>query len=105
MLIIETSIFTRRVKTLLSAEDYRLFQLHLADRPSAGSAIKGSGGLRKVRWSTGERGKRGGVRVIYYWHEPLDRILMLFIFSKSERADLTREQLKVLRQVVEEEFP
>jgi mRNA-degrading endonuclease RelE of RelBE toxin-antitoxin system len=105
MLIVETSIFTRRLQALLDDEEYRLLQLHLAGQPEAGAVIKGTGGLRKVRWSVGARGKRGGVRLIYYWSKPLDRILMLLIYSKSERDDLTPGQLKILRRIVEAEYP
>lgn len=105
MLIVETSVFTRRVQALLSDEEYRLLQLHLARRPDAGAVVKASGGLRKARWSVGARGKRGGVRIIYYWSKPGDRILMLLIYSKSERQDLTPDQLRILRKLVEEEYP
>jgi mRNA-degrading endonuclease RelE of RelBE toxin-antitoxin system len=105
MLIVETAIFTRRLQALLDDEEYRLLQLHLAGQPEAGAVIKGTGGLRKVRWSVGARGKRGGVRLIYYWSKPLDRILMLLIYSKSERDDLTPGQLKTLRRIVEAEYP
>ena len=104
MLIIETSAFTRRVQALLRDEEYRLLQVHLAARPDAGAVIKGSGGLRKLRWSVGAQGKRGGVRVIYYWSKPRDRVLMLLIYSKSERDDLTADQLKILRRLVEAEY-
>jgi mRNA-degrading endonuclease RelE of RelBE toxin-antitoxin system len=104
MLVVETSIFTRRLQRLLEDDEYRLLQLHLASQPDAGAFIKGTGGLRKVRWSVGARGKRGGVRVIYYWSKPLDRILMLLIYSKSERDDLTPDQLETLRRIVEEEY-
>lgn len=105
MLIIETSVFTRQMRALLQDDEYRLLQLHLSGQPDAGVVIKGSGGLRKVRWSVGARGKRGGVRVIYYWSKPLERILMLLIYSKSEREDLTPNQVGVLRKIVEAEYP
>jgi mRNA-degrading endonuclease RelE of RelBE toxin-antitoxin system len=105
MLIVETSVFTRRVRALLGDDEYRLLQVHLAGQPEAGPIIRGSGGLRKVRWSFGARGKRGGVRVIYYWAKPLDRILMLLLYPKSERDDLTPDQLRVLRKIVEAEYP
>jgi mRNA-degrading endonuclease RelE of RelBE toxin-antitoxin system len=105
MLVVETSIFTRRLQGLLGDEEYRLLQLHLAGQPEVGAVIKGTGGLRKVRWSVGARGKRGGVRVIYYWSKPLDRILMLLIYSKTERDDLTPGQLRILRKIVEAEYP
>ncbi len=69
-----------------------------------GAIIPRSGGLRKVRWSMSGRGKRGGVRVIYYWVVAEDQILMLFMCPKSEKDDLTPHQLKVLREIVEKEF-
>jgi len=67
MVIVETSIFTRQVQDLLSDDEYRSLQITLAKRPEVGALIEGSGGLRKVRWALAGRGKRGGVRVIYYW--------------------------------------
>jgi len=65
----------------------------------------GRGGLRKLRWATKDKGKRGGSRVIYYWAVSQEQILMLLIYSKSEQEDLTRDQLKTLKRVVEEEYP
>jgi len=60
--------------------------------------------LRKVRWAATGRGKRGGVRVIYYWAVDREIILMLLIYGKNEQDDLTAEQLRVLKGLVEEEF-
>jgi mRNA-degrading endonuclease RelE of RelBE toxin-antitoxin system len=105
MVIVETSIFTRRVTELLSDDEYRLLQATLLDRPDAGPVIPGSAGLRKIRWSVSGRGKRGGARIIYYWAVAQDRILMLFIYAKNESADLTPAQVKTLRQIVEKEYP
>lgn len=104
MVIIETSIFTRQVQKLLSDETYRQLQAALAYQPDKGAIIPGSGGLRKVRWSMQERGKRGGVRVIYYWAVEQHRLLMLLIYAKSEQDDLSREQLQILRKIVEEAY-
>lgn len=105
MVIIETSIFTRQIQTLLDDEEYRKLQYSLQIRPDLGSLIPGGAGLRKVRWTIKGRGKRGGVRVIYYWAVKQDQILMLFVFAKSEKGDLTIEQVKFLRKIVEEEYP
>jgi hypothetical protein len=105
MVIIETSIFTRQVQKLLSDDIYRELQITLAERPDMGAIIRGSGGLRKVRWAAQGRGTRGGVRVIYYWAVKQGRLLMLLMYAKSERDDLTREQLQILRKIVEEEYP
>ena len=105
MEIVETTVFTRRVLKLLDAEEYRLLQQALAVRPDLGNIIPGSGGIRKIRWRTRLRGKRGGVRVIYYWAVTQETILMLFIYGKNERADLTPAQISMLRKIVEEEYP
>ncbi len=105
MVIVETSFFTRQVQALMSNEDYRRLQTFLILRPDLGDLIPGSGGLRKVRWGATGRGKRGGVRVIYYWAIRQDRILMLFLYAKNEQDDLTPDQLKLLRKIIEEEYP
>jgi mRNA-degrading endonuclease RelE of RelBE toxin-antitoxin system len=105
MEIVETSIFTRQIQGLLSDEEYRQLQLALLALPDLGPIIPGGGGLRKARWSAKGHGKRGGVRVIYYWVKIQDRILMLLIYAKAEQDDLTPDQLKVLRQMIEEEYP
>jgi len=105
VVIVETRAFTARIGDLLADEQYRALQLHLVRRPTAGSAIPGTGGLRKLRWVASGRGKRGGTRVIYFWHPGSIRLLMLFAFAKNERADLTVEQRKVLRRIVESEYP
>ncbi len=76
----------------------------LIDAPNTGKIIQGSGGIRKVRWSHGGRGKRGGSRILYYWATGKDQIYMLFGYAKSEFSDLTREQLSTLRKVIEQEF-
>ncbi len=90
---------------MLSDEEYRLLQRTLVLRPDAGELIPGSGGLRKIRWSAKGHGKRGGVRVIYFWAVSQERILMLLIYAKNEQDDLTPDQLKVLKRIVEEEYP
>ncbi len=104
MQFIETSIFTRQVITLLTDDEYRELQIALSAHPESGALIPRSGGLRKIRWSMTGRGKRGGVRAIYYWVVAKDQILMLFLYSKTEKDDLTPTQLKVLREIIEKEF-
>ncbi len=105
MVIIETSIFTKLVQQWLSDEEYRELQYALVQRPNLGQLIVGGGGLRKLRWRTKGRGKRGGVRIIYYWAVQPNQLLMLFIYPKSKQADLTPEQMRILRAIVEEEYP
>jgi len=68
MVFKETSVFTRQISKLIPDEAYREFQQELIFNPTAGDLIKGSGGLRKIRWRSAAGGKRGGIRVIYYWY-------------------------------------
>lgn len=105
MIVVETSAFTRRVQTLLTDDEYRELQLFLTSHPEAGAIIQNSGGLRKLRWAAHGPGKRGGVRTIYYFATPHSRLLMLTIYAKNERDDLSKAQLKILRRLVEEEYP
>ncbi|MDF1499324.1 MAG: type II toxin-antitoxin system RelE/ParE family toxin [Anaerolineales bacterium] len=104
VVIIETSIFTRQVENLLQDEEYRKLQAALIGKPDLGQLIKGSGGLRKVRWGLPGRGKSGGVRVIYYWVVDEDQLFMLFMYIKSEQEDLAPAQMKVLKKIVKDEF-
>lgn len=104
MIIVETSVFTRHVQEILSDGEYLALQSFLAVHPTAGVVIPGSGGLRKLRWKYSGHGKRGGSRIIYYYHRPGPELLMLFIFRKNEAADLTPAQLRQLRAVVEESY-
>lgn len=104
VIIVETRAFSGRIDDLLSQEEYRTLQVHLVRRPDAGDAIPGTGGLRKIRWGSKGRGKRGGCRVIYFWHRVSSRLLMLFAFSKNERADIGPGQKRLLRQIVEAEY-
>ncbi len=105
MEIVETSVFTRQVVKLLSDDEYRLLQVALTVRPNLGPIIPGSGGLRKMRWRVAGKGRRGGVRIIYYWAVDQERLLMLLIYAKSDQEDLTPNQLRILRRIVEEEYP
>jgi len=89
------------VLNLLDDENYAMLQTHLAKHPEAGDVIRGGGGLRKIRWAAKGHGKRGGVRVIYYWWTGKDRISMLFLYPKNEMDDLSAEQLKLLRRALE----
>ena len=101
MVFIETSIFTKEIQQLIPDEHYRMLQTALMLRPDAGKLIKGSGGLRKIRWNLPGTGKRGALRVIYYWSPP-ETFFMLFPYRKADQEDLTVDQLKVLRRIVKE---
>jgi mRNA-degrading endonuclease RelE of RelBE toxin-antitoxin system len=101
MIFIETPIFTEDMKELLSDDAYAEFQEYLADNPLVGDIIQQTGGLRKVRWSSQGKGKRGGVRVIYYYVTSASQIRLLLIYKKRIQNDLTSDQKKMLRQLNE----
>ena len=100
MEFVETSIFTQRITKLLTDDEYYELQAVLAEEPKAGDVIPGAGGLRKLRWRAKGRGKRGGLRVIYYCCSE-DRLYMIFVYVKARQGDLTPEQVKALRAYVE----
>jgi len=101
VLFIEIASFTADLKKLLSDDEYRAFQQHLADNPVAGDVIQGTGGLRKIRWAQSGRGKSGGVRVIYHWVPSSQHIRLLMIYPKSMKADLSKTDKAVLKKIVE----
>lgn len=101
MVIIETQIFTRLIRELMSDDEYRALQEALISRPDLGAIIRQSGGLRKMRWSLEGKGKSGGVRVIYYWVVDDSQIRMIYVYPKGNQDNLTAEQLRKLRVVVE----
>lgn len=102
MIFIETSIFTQAVEVLLVDDAYARLQHHLAEFPEAGDLLKNTGGLRKIRWSSGAKGKRGGVRVIYYHLSSDSQIRMLLIYRKGIQDTLTPRQAALLRKLNEE---
>ena len=104
MRFVETPVFTALVARHLSDDQYRALQLALLLRPEQGPVVPGGGGIRKLRWAAEGRGKRGGLRVIYYWAATEDVCYMLYAYAKNEQGDLTRAQLRVLARLVREEF-
>lgn len=99
MVFLETPIFTADVQVLLSDKDYAALQRHLVSQPDAGDNIAGTGGLRKVRWTTAGRGKRGGTRVIYYHVVAQAQLRMIVIYRKGIKDDLTLKEMTVLRKI------
>lgn len=73
----------------------------MLERPDAGDLIQGTGGLRKIRWSSGNKGKRGGVRIIYYWKSVDDHIYLMTLYAKNEMSNLTEKEKKLLKQMIE----
>ena len=97
-------MFTSALRRHLDDETYRALQLALILRPTQGAIIQGGAGLRKLRWAAPGRGKRGGVRLIYYWEPESQTFYLLNLYAKNEQGDLTAAQLKILAKLVREEF-
>ena len=77
---------------------------YLSQFPEKGDVIPGTKGLRKLRWSVGNRGKRGGSRIIYYYHLPENLILLLSAYAKSQQEDMDVEEKKILKAALEQFF-
>ncbi len=82
-------------------EEYRLFQLYLMENPDKGNTIVSSGGVRKIRWAINNKGKSGGIRVIYYWKESSDEIWLLTLYAKSERGTIPAHILKQIAKEIQ----
>lgn len=94
---IETAVFSRLVYDYLPDEEYRRLQQSLVENPELGAVVRGSGGVRKLRWAQAGRGKRGGVRVIYYVRRPKGIIWMLTIYPKNVEDSIPGHVLKLIR--------
>jgi|SRR5271165_2885793 len=102
MVFIEASSFSKLLPDYLIDDEYRGFQIYLLERPDAGVVIRGSGGVRKVRWAAGGKGKSGGLRVIYYWFKAEEQIFLLTLYEKGEQEDLSAADLKRIVKLIEE---
>ena len=103
MIFIETTIFTKWLPKYLNDDEYRAIQWYLLIYPDAGNVVRGSGGVRKVRWAPEGKGKSGGIRVMYYWKKAVDEIWLLTLHSKSERATIPGHILKKIAEEIENE--
>ena len=101
MIFIETPIFTADLNEFLTDDEYTEFQQYLADNPRSGDVIQDTGGLRKIRWASNGKGKRVGVRVIYYHLNADAQIRLLLIYKKGVQDNLTEKQKKILRKLNE----
>lgn len=98
--IAETSEYLRRADKLLTESERSDVVAYLAVHPKAGDLMEGTGGVRKLRWARGGRGKSGGVRIIYYVHSEAMPLYLLTLFAKSERANLSKAERNDLAALV-----
>jgi hypothetical protein len=106
MEFIEAPAFSRHLPEYLDDAGYRALQTELARNPELGDVMPGTGGLRKVRWADRRRGKgrRGGLRIIYFYFEFEQRIWLVTLYGKDEAADLSAKEKKTLRTTLELEL-
>jgi hypothetical protein len=94
---VETKLFTRLVREYLSDDEYSELQQALIANPEAGAIIPGSGGVRKLRWGLAGRGKRGGIRVIYFLRTRQGQIWMLTLYPKNVAENIPAHVLKQIK--------
>jgi mRNA-degrading endonuclease RelE of RelBE toxin-antitoxin system len=98
---VETKLFTRLVSAYLSEDEYSKVQTTLSTDPECGPVIPGSGGVRKLRWGQPGRGKRSGVRIVYYVKRNDGVIWMLTIYAKNEATNLPAGTLRKIREEID----
>ena len=95
---VETTLFTRLVRNYFTDDEYAALQNSIVANPEAGDLIRGSGGVRKLRWGLAGRGKRGGVRVIYYLQLQQGQVWMLTLYAKNEADSIPCAILKKIKE-------
>ena len=98
---VETKLFTQLVGQYLSDDEYLELQLSLVANPEAGDLVRSSGGLRKLRWRVAGRGKRGGIRVIYYLRSQQGQMWMLTLYAKNEEENIPGHILKRIKEEID----
>lgn len=99
MRIFTTSAYERAIRKLLSEEDRRAMEAVIVADPGAAPVIPGTGGLRKLRWAGSGRGKRGGIRTVYFRRAGPDAIYLLTAYAKADREDLSPADRKALSRL------
>lgn len=100
---VETPFFTRALEHYLDDDEYSKLQHRLIEHPGAGAVVPGSGGIRKLRWAVAGRGKRGGLRVIYYLRSTRGEIWMLTLYGKNVRENIPAHFLKQMKEAIDDE--
>ena len=97
--VVEAPEFLSATRKLMSDDERALLVDYLAHNPTAGDLVQGTGGIRKVRWALDGRGKRGGARVIYFYHDADMPLFALTAYAKNERADLSQQDKNDFRRL------
>jgi len=102
LIFIELPTFARYREDYLDDDEFAALQRHLLQQPAAGAVVRGSGGVRKLRWARAGMGKRGGLRIIYYVQDVKGRIWLITLYAKSARENIAAETLRQYREVIED---
>ena len=102
--VIETPVYSRKAERILSEEERDAFAVYISGNPNAGVIVRGSGGIRKVRWAFQGSGKRGGVRVIYFNQLEKGEIWLLTLYAKSERSSIPPAELRALKEEIDRDW-
>lgn len=102
MEFIETPYFSQLLQNYLTDDEYRQLQALLIENPERGVIIQGTGGVRKIRFKMGNKGKRGGVRIIYYWVSRKFKIYFLTMYAKCNQEDLSSQEKSILYALAKE---
>ncbi len=99
--IVELPEFIRKSAELLSEIEQQELIEHLSLYPQSGDVMQGAGGIRKLRWARGNRGKSAGARIIYYYHDERIPLYLLTLFGKNEKANLSKAERNELAKLAE----
>ncbi len=97
--VLTDPVFLRSAKKLMADEELAEFKSYISRNPFAGQVIQGTGGVRKIRWASGGKGKSGGVRVIYFLVNKASQIILFDIYSKSEKDNITGAERNELKKI------
>jgi hypothetical protein len=97
--VAETPLFVRQAEAIWDEDERLEFVTYIARNPEAGDVIPGTGGVRKVRWSRSGMGKRGGVRVVYFYHDGERPLYLLMVYAKARREDLSPAEKRSVREL------
>ena len=99
MTVVETGEFVKRVKPLMSDEERAELVAFVGANPEAGEIMPDTGGVRKIRWGLEGKGKRGGARVVYYYHNERLPVFLLSAYAKNQRANLTQAEKNSMKRL------
>lgn len=100
--ITELSLFSKKSKKILGEQEIKELHLYISENPTKGDVISGTGGLRKMRWSASGKGKRGGARIIYFYHVVGTTVYLMSCYAKNEKTDLSSSDKKMLKSIIEQ---